>query len=431
MSGKPAARQTDPTTCPVPGHGTNPIATGSPDVLFDNLPAARMTDTSACGSPIVGAVASTVLINGLPAATLGSTGGHGSVVIGGSGSVIIGDTSVMAPFIAPSAPAIKASITPVSRVSATPPPPQPAALNNSAVPSLPATGRVVAATQILDEFECTIGKERVFHDRKHPMGSPGDPFEKQKIIEQLRVRIARAHGKPNTSSLRLPAFPDQDRTSLCGPAAFFYALLMDRPDVYARSVTELWEKGETTIGRLHIKPSHGCRNPTNFSKSAPGDRIPPIDWITLASLRDSENALLDYDSPDDQTAGITLPGALESWFIKAGASRVFDNVQLGSLSLVQLIELLSFAGPAHHIVSLVNAAMVQGGAGVGKNHWIVWQGIPETLSGVITPTTPLDQKITHSSFFSWGMVGHMTTRGYTLRQLLGSVFGGRVFTRIP
>ncbi|MBO2928266.1 PAAR domain-containing protein, partial [Metapseudomonas otitidis] len=117
MSGKPAARQTDPTTCPVPGHGTNPIATGSPDVLFDNLPAARMTDTSACGSPIVGAVASTVLINGLPAATLGSTGGHGSVVIGGSGSVIIGDTSAMAPFTAPSAPAIKASITPVSRVS--------------------------------------------------------------------------------------------------------------------------------------------------------------------------------------------------------------------------------------------------------------------------------------------------------------------------
>ncbi|MEN1585876.1 hypothetical protein AAIH44_34385, partial [Pseudomonas aeruginosa] len=25
MSGKPAARVTDPTTCPVPGHGSNPI----------------------------------------------------------------------------------------------------------------------------------------------------------------------------------------------------------------------------------------------------------------------------------------------------------------------------------------------------------------------------------------------------------------------
>jgi uncharacterized Zn-binding protein involved in type VI secretion len=101
MSGKPAARQSDPTSCPVPGHGTNPIATGSPNVLFDNLPAARLSDTSACGSPIAGAVASTVLINGLPAATLGSTGGHGSVIIGGSGTVIIGDSVVTAPFVSP------------------------------------------------------------------------------------------------------------------------------------------------------------------------------------------------------------------------------------------------------------------------------------------------------------------------------------------
>ncbi|WP_257012306.1 PAAR domain-containing protein, partial [Pseudomonas aeruginosa] len=72
MSGKPAARVTDPTTCPVPGHGSNPIVQGSPDVVFDGLPAARQGDASACGSPMISAVSSTVLINGLPAVTLGS-----------------------------------------------------------------------------------------------------------------------------------------------------------------------------------------------------------------------------------------------------------------------------------------------------------------------------------------------------------------------
>lgn len=41
MSGKPAARLTDPTACPVSGHGTNPIAAGSGDVFFDGLAAAR------------------------------------------------------------------------------------------------------------------------------------------------------------------------------------------------------------------------------------------------------------------------------------------------------------------------------------------------------------------------------------------------------
>lgn len=98
MSGKPAARVTDPTNCPLPGHGTNPIVSGSPNVNFDGLAAARMTDKSACGSPITGAVSATVFINGLNAATKDSTGGHGNVVIGGSGTVIIGDTVVSAPF---------------------------------------------------------------------------------------------------------------------------------------------------------------------------------------------------------------------------------------------------------------------------------------------------------------------------------------------
>lgn len=103
MSGKPAARVTDPTACPLPGHGTNPIVSGSPDVIFDGLSAARQGDVSACGSPIVSGVSSSVFINGQPAATLGSLGAHGNVIIGGSGTVIIGDTFTPAP-VTPVAP---------------------------------------------------------------------------------------------------------------------------------------------------------------------------------------------------------------------------------------------------------------------------------------------------------------------------------------
>lgn len=98
MSAKPAARVTDPTECPIPGHGTNLIIEGSPDVFFDGLPAARQGDVSACGSPISSAVSSTVFINGKPAATLGSIGEHGNVIIGGSGTVVIGDIFTPTPF---------------------------------------------------------------------------------------------------------------------------------------------------------------------------------------------------------------------------------------------------------------------------------------------------------------------------------------------
>lgn len=101
MSGKPAARLSDPTSCPLPGHGTSPIAAGSPDVLFDGLPAARMGDASACGGSLASAVIPTVLINGMPATTVGTVGSHGNTVTAGSGTVIIGTSGGGAAFTAP------------------------------------------------------------------------------------------------------------------------------------------------------------------------------------------------------------------------------------------------------------------------------------------------------------------------------------------
>lgn len=98
---KPAARKSDPSNCPVPGHGTNTIATGSPDVFFDGLPAAREGDTCTCGSVLSSGLSSTVFINGKRAAISGTAGTHGSIVIGGSGTVIIGDTHTPCAFIPP------------------------------------------------------------------------------------------------------------------------------------------------------------------------------------------------------------------------------------------------------------------------------------------------------------------------------------------
>lgn len=101
MSGKPAARLSDPTACPKTGHGTNPIAAGSSNVFFDGLAAARQGDASACGGAMSGGLATTVLINGKPAATVDSVGTHGNKVTAGSGTVIIGNSHTPAPFVPP------------------------------------------------------------------------------------------------------------------------------------------------------------------------------------------------------------------------------------------------------------------------------------------------------------------------------------------
>jgi uncharacterized Zn-binding protein involved in type VI secretion len=101
MSGKPAARLGDPTACPLPGHGVNPIAAGSPNVFFDGMPAARQGDPTACGSVLSANVIPNVLINNQPATVVGTLGSHGNVIIGGSGTVIIGNTHTPAPFTPP------------------------------------------------------------------------------------------------------------------------------------------------------------------------------------------------------------------------------------------------------------------------------------------------------------------------------------------
>ncbi len=100
---KPAARVTDPTSCPMPGHGPQSIASGSPDVFFDGLAAARKGDICTCGSTLTSEVSGTVFINGKNAALVGTAGNHGDLVIGGSGTVIIGSVHTPSPFTPPSA----------------------------------------------------------------------------------------------------------------------------------------------------------------------------------------------------------------------------------------------------------------------------------------------------------------------------------------
>ncbi|WP_285430116.1 PAAR domain-containing protein [Pseudomonas sp. fls2-241-R2A-110] len=101
MSGKPAARKSDTVSCPRCG-GTA-IDSGSPNVFFDGLLAARVTDCTTCGSILTMAAMSSVQINGQAALVTGSQGTHGDTITGGSSSIIIGNSFTPAP-VSPVAP---------------------------------------------------------------------------------------------------------------------------------------------------------------------------------------------------------------------------------------------------------------------------------------------------------------------------------------
>ena len=107
------------------GFPSTPVIAGSPNVLIDGKPVARVGDPLAPHSKpkhpphprAIAAGSATVLINGIPAAVTGGAISCGGVTIG-SGSVVIGDTFTPAQFSgtspAPSKPASQAE-TPYAR----------------------------------------------------------------------------------------------------------------------------------------------------------------------------------------------------------------------------------------------------------------------------------------------------------------------------
>lgn len=79
----PAARLGDMHVCPIPSHGTSPIASASPDTQINFLGAARVGDVCGCGAVITTGFPS-IIVDYRPLAYLGSPTSHGGTIISGS-----------------------------------------------------------------------------------------------------------------------------------------------------------------------------------------------------------------------------------------------------------------------------------------------------------------------------------------------------------
>ncbi|HBP1922096.1 PAAR domain-containing protein [Pseudomonas aeruginosa] len=79
----PVARLGDMHVCPIPGHGTSPISSASPDTQVNFLGAARVGDVCGCGAVITTGFPS-IIVDFRPLAYLGSPTNHGGTIISGS-----------------------------------------------------------------------------------------------------------------------------------------------------------------------------------------------------------------------------------------------------------------------------------------------------------------------------------------------------------
>jgi hypothetical protein len=141
-----------------------------------------------------------------------------------------------------------------------------------------------------------------------PKGRPFPCIDQAELITGLRERVNN------------PIKQDQGAASLCCPAAFFYCVLNYKPELYVQYVIDLFTTGKARIGSLEVKPGAACR-----AYQPPKDKIAAVDWVALASLRDSYNAILDVASVDDDIAARTREGEVAKWFRQIGYAGVRDD----------------------------------------------------------------------------------------------------------
>ncbi len=176
--------------------------------------------------------------------------------------------------------------------------------------------------------------------------------------------------------------PMQAGTSYCGPAAFLYCLLEDRPDLYVAYATSIWTHGEYRMGTLDIDPDPGTAEAlkginVQRAKAPKAGHISSLDWLTMASL---SIATREWFVPggsaraDDVGRSITYPWVLQRWFAAAGTRPVHDSMGLG-LGKAGLRE---FVQAMHHwgrnwIILQIDSSLIEGGEPhtFTQRHWVV------------------------------------------------------------
>lgn len=202
-----------------------------------------------------------------------------------------------------------------------------------------------SAKRKLDEFESRTDAGKWPH------------LSRAQIASDLRARIDN------------PDKIDQNQTSLCGASSFFHELAIDDPEKYAQTAIDLFEKGQASINNLILKPSSDLMNYKLDAKD-----ITQGDWILAASLRDSGNWFMDYQSTGDDASAITIPSTMAKWFREAGYQDVRNETNLIICKdWDNAKEASQLKRHGYHVCLFINSNLLENPTqpSVIPDHWIV------------------------------------------------------------
>ena len=197
-------------------------------------------------------------------------------------------------------------------------------------------------------------------------------LDRDQVGASLLIRIAN------------PSTIDQNNAMLCGPAAVMFGFAADQPVSYAKFAIELFEKGEAPLGR------HNTISPHKFLRFInPGINVDQADWMTLGSLRSSENWLVHYWSTDQALGGMTTAWELARWLGDAGYRDVREEtntVRDKGESNLQDASRLYEAG--YRTILFIDSGMLERetqskDSSILDRHWVVLRSKVQIASGSV------------------------------------------------
>lgn len=166
----------------------------------------------------------------------------------------------------------------------------------------------------------------------------------------------------------------QVNTPLCGPAAIVFELVHKQPKRYVQICRQLWETGKFQARTETIEPSDTL---LNSPAKGDGNSISFADWILMATLRDTANAVFDVDSESgDFVMGLTIPSEIKGWTFELLGYDTVDYTStytFGEIGAMQTAQKLSAAGGVAFL--MIDADLLRNKpAGIIPTHWIVFLG---------------------------------------------------------
>jgi hypothetical protein len=170
----------------------------------------------------------------------------------------------------------------------------------------------------------------------------------------------------------------------------------------AKYAASLFETGQGSIGTLKVKPSDDLVLQDYAVVARRMSPVtPPADWMCLSALRDSENAVLDFEgTPEEDAAGITTPGELADWMRASGMyASVSDE---GNWVFTKGVSHALALRPAatRDILMLINANIIAAAA-VGRKKKLV-DSFPNHFIQLLSPVTTTPAGKIAFDYWTWG-----------------------------